>query len=112
MARLKTAVERAVAKHGVPATYTHLNNPMVEVELRAANLSFQERPADSTVPMTQMAMRWLVLADDLTNAGIDRPFDGDRLAFTEPEMILTISRYGPGIENGKVICWHLEATGR
>lgn len=111
MSRLKNAVERTVYKHGVPAVYTHLDNPMVEVHLRAANISFQERLADSDVPMTQLAMRWLILADDLLAAGVERPFDGDRLTIPDPEVILTVNRYGPGIENGKVICWHLEATG-
>jgi len=112
LSRLKTAVERAVARHGVDVTYTHLDSPMVEVVIKAANVSFQERPADSDVPMTQMAMRWLVLADDLRAVGIERPFEGDRLTLSDPALILTINRYGPGIDKGKIICWHLEATGR
>ena len=106
------AIVTAVRKHGLPATYTRLDTPVVSGLIQIANISFQERPADSDVPMVQMSMRWLVLASDLTSIGISRPFDGDRIEIPAIDVILTVNRYGPRIADGTVIAYDIEATGR
>lgn len=101
-----------MARHGVAAIYTRLDNPVVTGSVRVANVSFQERPASEPDLVVQMSMRWVVLAEDLAAIGLARPYEGDRIQLTSPEIMLTVNRYGFRMANGVCIAYDLEATGR
>lgn len=108
----KAAIEATMKRHGLPATYTRLDNPIITGSVRVANISFQERPATEPDAIIQMAMRWLVTYADLQAIGINRPYEGDRIEIPAIGILLTVNRYGPRIADGEVLAYDLEATGR
>lgn len=106
------ATEDVIRRHGVPATYTRLGNPVITFGIKIANVNFQERPADHPDLLVQMSMRWVVLAADLKAGGIARPYEGDRIVLLDTALVLTVNRYGLRVANGEVVAFDLEATGR
>ena len=108
----RTAIERTISRHGLPATYTRLDVTPITGTVRIANINYQERPASESDFTVQMSMRWVILASDLIALGITRPYEGDRIEIPALEIILTVNRYGPRVVNGEVIAYDLEATGR